>query len=189
MFSRRNGKITYFAFFTVAMVKLNFFKKKFLYLYFLLFTPRVFIILHLTYLLTFFFVSSLFCNVFLVFHFFSLYFFGKKYFYLFYTLWIFITLHLTYLYYFFYSYLYSFVFFFKKKISLHFFWKIIIQRLRKWCQTIALATLFYFSATLKINLRFNIFLLTHMIFTIFYYIYVSPFLFTIIYVTQCQKTH
>jgi len=51
-----------------------------------------------------------------------------------------------------------------------FFKTIIIQRLRKWCFTIAIATLFHYYATLKIRLKSYIFLLTHMFFTIFYYI-------------------
>ena len=69
---------------------------------------------------------------------------------------------------FFCFYLYSFV---NKKsiIILHFFCKIIIQRLRKWCFTITIATLFHSFAMLKISLKSYIFLLMHMIFTIFYY--------------------
>jgi hypothetical protein len=50
-----------------------------------------------------------------------------------------------------------------------FFKTIIIQRLRKWCFTITIATLFHYYAILKIRLRFYMFLLTHMFFTIFYY--------------------
>jgi hypothetical protein len=88
------------------------------------------------------------------------FFLEKKYCFLFFTLWIFITLHLSYLYHSFCSYLYSFIICFK----------IIIKRLRKWCFNIAIAILFYFFATLKINLRSYMFLLTYMIFTMFYYI-------------------
>ena len=49
------------------------------------------------------------------------------------------------------------------------FWKFILHWLRKWCFIVAIATLFYFSATLKISLRSYIFLLMHMIFIMFYY--------------------
>jgi hypothetical protein len=49
------------------------------------------------------------------------------------------------------------------------FWKFILHWLRKWCFIVAIATLFYFSATLKISFRSYIFLLMHMIFIMFYY--------------------
>jgi hypothetical protein len=74
------------------------------------------------------------------------------------------------------------------KWSLHLlFWKISIQRLRKWCFTVAIAILFHSSVILKISLRFYMFLLTHMILTIFYYIYASTFWFIVIFFTWCQK--
>jgi hypothetical protein len=125
----------------------------------------IFIILYMIYLLLFFFYF--FCNImFLLFpSFFLIIFLGKNIIFLFFTLGIFITLHLTYLYLFFCSYLNSFVIFF----PYIFFKKIIIQKLRKLCFSVAITILFYFSNTLKISLRSYMSLLTHIIFTIFYY--------------------
>jgi len=51
------------------------------------------------------------------------------------------------------------------------FEKIIIQRLKKYCFTIAITILFYFSAILKISLRSYMFLLTQIIFIIFHDMY------------------
>jgi hypothetical protein len=48
------------------------------------------------------------------------------------------------------------------------FEKIIIQRLKKYCFTIAITILFYFSAILKISLRSYMFLLIQIIFIIFH---------------------
>jgi hypothetical protein len=83
------------------------------------------------------------------FYFFSLPFFWKIFF-LFFTLDLFIP--------FFWFIFYSFVIFFLYTFC---FWKFILHRLRKWCFIVAIATLFYFSTTLKISLRFYIFLLIH----------------------------
>ena len=114
--------------------------------------------------LYFFFLS---CNIFLVFPFFLFrHFFRKKrYIYFFnfsyfkylsrsiYTIFLFLSLLFCNLFYNFFLYtsffLYTFV-----------FWKISIQKLRKWCFTIAIAKLFYSSTTLKISLRSYMFLLT-----------------------------
>jgi len=108
-----------------------------------------------------FYIWFIYHHFFFFFLFFPLiFFFGKKIlFSIFYTLLIFITLYLSYLYYSFCSYLYSFIICFK----------IIIKRLRKWCFNIAIGILFHSFVTLKISLWSYMFLLTHMIFTMFYY--------------------
>jgi hypothetical protein len=121
---------------------------------------KVFIILHLTYLLLFFFHTFIFLVFFLHFCFWK-----KKYS----LLEIFIILHLTYLYHYFCSYLYSFVSHFLIFSWNIFFWKIIKQRLRKLCVNKAIIILSHSYNKLNMSLRFYKSLLTHIIFTIFYY--------------------
>jgi hypothetical protein len=66
---------------------------------------------------------------------------------------------------------YSFViYFFIFLLCIYFLKKFILHRLKKWCLVVPIATLFNFSVTLKISLRFYLFLLIHIIFIIFYYI-------------------
>jgi hypothetical protein len=121
--------------------------------FFFLFILDIFIILHLTYLSPFFFLSLFFCHIlFLIFPFFFLnFFFEKKYYvFIFYALNIY---HSVYTWSIYIILLFLFLFFF------NFFWKIIIRRLRKWCFTVTILILLYSSITLKISLRSYMFLL------------------------------
>jgi hypothetical protein len=105
-----------------------------------------------------FFLSSFFI-------FFPLHFLGKKCYFLFVTLRIFITSYLAYSYchYFIICFIiFSFLSTLKKKL--------LYKDFRKMCYNVAIVILFYFSITLKTSLRSYGCLLTHMIFTIFYYI-------------------
>jgi hypothetical protein len=127
----------------------------------------IFIILYMIYLLLFYLLSFFFCNImFLLFpSFFLIIFLGKNI--------IFYFLHLEYL--LLYTWLIYTFLFVLISILLQFFFlifflkKIIIQKLRKLCFSVAITVLFYFSNTLKISLRSYMSLLTHIIFTIFYY--------------------
>jgi hypothetical protein len=134
---------------------------------FFLFIFCILIILHLVYLSSF--VLSLFLyNIFLVFPLFYPYtfFWTKMLFFIFYTLSIYHSiLGLFILFFLFLFYIYIFFFLY----SFFFFWKNIIQKLRKWCFIIAITTLFHYFATLKINMRSYMFLLTIIIFIIVYY--------------------
>ena len=99
--------------------------------------------------------------------------FWKKYYFLFFTLEIFITLRFTYLYHSFRFYLYSFIIFLS--FFLYIFLKNYYTKTKKMIFHYSNAILFYFSISLKISLRSYMFLLTHMIFIIFYYIYFQLF--------------
>jgi hypothetical protein len=88
---------------------------------------------------------------------------------------------LAYLYHSFCSYLYFFSLYF-------FFWKIIIQRLKKWCFIIVIATSFHFSTTLKIILRSYMFLLyTYDIYYILLYISINLLIHNYIFYSMSKK--
>jgi hypothetical protein len=133
---------------------------------------KIIILVFLENNLVFFFLYLIFLSFYtlIVYHYFFsffLYSFGKEIFFIF-TLWIFITLHITYLYHFYCSYHYSFVFWFFNFFLTCFF-------LKKQYYTKTNKILFHSSncniisllCSLKISLRFYLFLLTHVIFTMF----------------------
>jgi len=128
----------------------------------------MFITLHLAYLLIFF-LSLIFYNIFFSFLTPIL----KKKILIFYSLRLeYLSLHTWPI----YTIYYVLIFIILQIFSLHFFFeKLLYKTKNKWYFTVAITTSSHFSTTLKINLRYYIFLLTHMIFTLFYYMYASVF--------------
>jgi hypothetical protein len=65
---------------------------------------------------------------------------------------------------------FAFILFFCNFFYLYFLKKLLYKTKSKWCFAVVIATLFYFFIILKINLKSYMFLLTYMIFILFYYI-------------------
>ena len=73
------------------------------------------------------------------------------------------------------SYLHYFVIVFCNLFFYIVFQKLLYKTKNKWCFTITIAILSYFFTTLKINLTSYMFLLTHIISILFYYMQVLTF--------------
>jgi len=110
------------------------------------------------------------------------------YYFLFFTSWIFIILYLINLYYFFCFFLHFFCNFFLLFFTLFFSKQIIIQKLKKivFLYSNCNNVLFFYHVKNKLA-KYYMFLLTHMIFTIFYYMYALIFLFLVIFLPAFKK--
>jgi len=137
------GKIVIFYFFLENKFSLYFF------LVFNYFTFDLFITIS-------FLIFIYFCNTFLVFLFFYTFFFKYILFSIFYILNIYYSILGLFIPFFLFLSLF-FCNLFLNFFIYNFFWKISIQRLRKYCFTVTIATLFHSSATLIISLRSYIF--------------------------------